>query len=132
MLVRNENRKNSVREFLSQCLGYLAYQIAEHKGSKGSKYITSSPAEYRNMLVSAMKGGGIICFVAIIKNLLTAVPMAIFWHSFSYSANYSIGFVLIEESHSTLATKQPAFTASAVASSLDTRKNSQEPNLYNL
>jgi site-specific recombinase len=132
MLVRNENRKNSIREFLSQCLAYLAYQIAEHKGSKGGKYITSSPAEYRNMLLSAMSGGGIICFVAIIKNLLTAVPMAIFWHSFSYSVNYSIGFILIEESHSTLATKQPAFTASAVASSLDTRKNSQEPNLYNL
>ena len=35
MLVRNENRKNSIREFLSQCLGYIAYQIAEHKGIKG-------------------------------------------------------------------------------------------------
>src|ERR1035438_5972221 len=58
--------------------------------------------------------------------------MAIFWHSFSYSLNYSLGFIIIEESHSTLATKQPAFTASAVASSLDTRKNAQEPNLYNL
>jgi len=63
---------------------------------------------------------------------LTALPMPIFWHSFSYSVNYSLGFVIIEESHSTLATKQPAFTASAVASSLDTKKNSREPNLYNL
>jgi site-specific recombinase len=132
MLVRNENRKNSIREFLSQCLGYLAYQIAEHKGSKGNKYITSSATDYRNMVLSAMSGGGIICFVAVIKNLLTSVPMAIFWHSFSYSLNYSLGFIIIEESHSTLATKQPAFTASAVASSLDTRKNAQEPNLYNL
>lgn len=132
MLIRNENRKNSIREFLSQCLGYLAYQIAEHKGSKGNKYITSSAADYRNMLVSAMSGGGIISFVAVIKNLLTALPMPIFWHNFSYSVNYSLGFVIIEESHSTLATKQPAFTASAVASSLDTKKNSREPNLYNL
>jgi site-specific recombinase len=132
MLVRNENRKNSIREFLSQSLGYLAYQIAEHKGSKGNKYITTTPADYRNMLISAMRGGGIICFVAVVKNLLTAVPMAIFWHGFSYSVNYSLGFIIIEESHSTLATKQPAFTASAVASSLDTRKISSEPNLYNL
>jgi site-specific recombinase len=132
MLVRNENRKNSIREFLSQCLGYLAYQIAEHKGSKGNKYITSSAGDYRNMVLGAMSGGGIICFVAVIKNLLTALPMAIFWHSFSYSVNYSLGFIIIEESHSTLATKQPAFTASAVASSLDTRKIAQEPNLYNL
>ena len=34
ILVRNENRKNSIREFLSQGVGYLAYQIAEHKGEK--------------------------------------------------------------------------------------------------
>ena len=38
-LVRNENRKNSIREFLSKGLGYLAYRIAEHKGLKGDKYI---------------------------------------------------------------------------------------------
>src|SRR4029079_19647112 len=42
LLVRNEKRKNSIREFLSQGVGYLAYQIAEHKGSKGSKYITDT------------------------------------------------------------------------------------------
>jgi site-specific recombinase len=132
MLVRNENRKNSILEFMSQSLGYLAYQIAEHKGAKGSKYITSTRAEYRAMLASAMGGGAWICLVVLIKNLLIRVPMAIFWHGFAYSVNYSLGFILIEETGATLATKQPAFTASAVASSLDTRKNTYQPNLYNL
>ena len=132
MLIRNENRKNSIFEFMSQSLGYLAYQIAEHKGAKGSKYITSTWAEYRSMLNSAMGGGAWICLVVLIKNLLTRLPMAIFWHGFAYSVNYSLGFILIEETHTTLATKQPAFTASAVASSLDTRKNTNQPNLYNL
>ncbi|HET6254673.1 MAG TPA: hypothetical protein VFE32_11390 [Puia sp.] len=132
MLVRNENRKNSILEFMSQSLGYLAYQIAEHKGAKGSKYITSTRAEYRRMLGSAMGGGGWICLVVLIKNLLIRIPMAIFWHGFAYSVNYSLGFILIEETGATLATKQPAFTASAVASSLDTRKNTHQPNLYNL
>ena len=132
MLVRNENRKNSLLEFMSQSMGYLAYQIAEHKGAKGSKYITSTWAEYRSMLYSAMGGGAWICGTVIIKNLLTRLPMAIFWHGFAYSINYSLGFILIEETHTTLATKQPAFTASAVAGSLDTRKNTREPNLYNL
>ncbi|MHA4811988.1 site-specific recombinase [Flavitalea flava] len=131
MLVRYENRKNSILEFMSRTMGYLAYQIAEHKGVKGNKYITSSPAEYRAMLLSAMGGGAWVCMVVLIKNLLIKMPMAIFWHGFAYSVNYSIGFILIEETHTTLATKQPAFTASAVAVSLDTRKNSQ-PNLYNL
>ncbi|MFI5151683.1 MAG: site-specific recombinase [Chitinophagales bacterium] len=132
LLVRNENRKNSIREFLSQCLGYVAYQIAEHKGVKGHKYITSTKQEYRSMMVSAMNGGVIISFVAIIKNLLTNIQMPIFWHGFFYSVNYSAGFVAIEETNSTLATKQPAFTASAVASSLDNKKETHQPNLYNL
>jgi site-specific recombinase len=132
MLVRNENRKNSILEFMSQSMGYLAYQIAEHKGAKGGKYITSTWAEYRAMLKSAMAGGAWVCLVVLIKNLLIRMPMAIFWHGFAYSINYSIGFILIEETHTTLATKQPAFTASAVAGSLDTRKNTRKPNLYNL
>ncbi len=132
MLVKNENRKNSIREFLSQSLGYVAYQIAEHKGSKGSHYITSSQKEYRKMMWSAMKGGGITAFIAIFKNLLTQIELPIFWHGFAYSTNYSIGFLVIDASGSTLATKQPAFTASAVASSLDTKGNTYKPNLYNL
>jgi site-specific recombinase len=132
MLVRNENRKNSLLEFLSLSMGYLAYQIAEHKGAKGSKYITSTWAEYRSMLKSAMGGGAWVCLIVLIKNLLIRLPMALFWHGFAYSINYSLGFILIEETHTTLATKQPAFTASAVASSLDTRKGNNQPNLYNL
>jgi site-specific recombinase len=132
MLVRNENRKNSILEFMSQSLGYLAYQIAEHKGAKGNKYITSTWTEYRAMVWSAMGGGAWVCLVVLIKNLLTRLPMAIFWHGFAYSINYSLGFILIEDTNTTLATKQPAFTASAVASSLDTRKNTHQPNLYNL
>ena len=132
MLVRNENTKNSIRAFLSQALGYVAYQIAEHKGSKGSHYITSTYKEYKMMMWSAMKGGGITAFISLFKNLLTAVELPIFWHGFAFSMNYSIGFLLIDATGSTLATKQPAFTASAVASSLDTKGNTYKPNLYNL
>lgn len=131
-VVRNENRRNSIREFLSQTTNYLAYQIAEQKGKKGNKYITSTPAEYWDMIFSAMKGGLIICFVAVFKNLLGFLKLAPFWQGFVYSLNYSAGFILIEETHSTLATKQPAFTANAVAASLDDKDSSGYPRLYNL
>ena len=131
LLVRNEKRKNSIREFLSQGVGYLAYQIAEHKGSKGHNYITDSRKDYFKMIRSAMWGGLIICFVAIFKNLIGKLKLAPIPHGFLYSINYSIGFILIENTGSTLATKQPAFTASAVASSLDTKKHG-EPDLHNL
>lgn len=132
MLVRNEKRKNSIREFLSQGVGYLAYQIAEHKGSKGHKYITESRKEFYKMVRSAMWGGFIISFIAIVKNLIGKLKLAPFPAGFLFSMNYSAGFILIEETRSTLATKQPAFTASAVASSLDTKKTEGEPDIEGL
>jgi len=132
MLVRNEKRKNSIKEFLSQGVGYLAYQIAEHKGSKGNKYITDTRQEYYKMIRTAMWGGFIISFIAVLKNLIGKLKLAPFPLGFLYSVNYSAGFILIEETKSTLATKQPAFTASAVAGSLDTKKIEGEPDLEGL
>jgi site-specific recombinase len=84
------------------------------------------------MIRSAMMGGFIISFVAIFKSLLGKLKLAPFPQGFLYSINYSVGFILIDGTNSTLATKQPAFTASAVASSLDTRKQGSEPDLENL
>jgi len=131
LLVRNEKRKNSIREFLSQGVGYLAYQIAEHKGTKGHAYITSTSKEYYKMVRSAMLGGIIISFIAIFKNLLGKLKLAPVPMGFLYSVNYSIGFNLIDGTKATLATKQPAFTASAVAGSMDVKKHG-EPDLENL
>jgi site-specific recombinase len=131
-LVKNENTKYSIRQFMSESLGYLAYQIAEHKGSKGSHYITTNKKEYGIMIWSAMKGGAVTSFIAVFKNLITALELPLFWHGFAYSLNYSFGFLAIDATGGTLATKQPAFTASAVASSLDTKGNTYKPNLYNL
>lgn len=79
-----------------------------------------------------MWGGFIISFTAILKNLIGKLKLAPFPLGFLYSLNYSAGFILIEETKSTLATKQPAFTASAVAGSLDTRKIEGEPDLEGL
>jgi site-specific recombinase len=132
MLIRFEKRKNSILEFLSQGAAYLAYQIAEHKGSKGDKYITNTRKEYYRMIRSAMWGGFIISFIAIFKNLIGKLKLAPFPLGFLYSVNYSAGFILIDETKSTLATKQPAFTASAVAGSLDVKKQEGEPDLDSL
>jgi site-specific recombinase len=131
-VVHNENRKNSVKEFLSENTGYLAYQIAEHGGRTGEKFITTTRAEFWRMFRSAVGGGIIISFIGIVKNLLTRVAAAPFWHGFLYSANYSLGFILIQDTGSTLATKQPAYTANNVASSFDVQKTGDQPDLRNL
>jgi len=131
-VIRNENKKNSLKEFLSTNLGLLAYQIAEHKGKKGEKYISSTRKDFRRLFRSSLGGGLIVSFVAIIKNLLTMIHLPIFWQGFTYGANYGAGFVMMDATNTTLATKQPAYTASAVASSLDLQKQGGRPDLRHL
>lgn len=131
-VVRNENKKNSLGEFLSTNLGLLAYQIAEHKGRKGEKYISSTGRDFTLLFRSSMGGGLIVSFVAVVKNLLTAVQLPIFWHGMAYGTNYAAGFVLMDTTNTTLATKQPAYTASSVASSLDVQKQGTKPDLRHL
>ena len=131
-VVHNENRKNSLKEFLSENTGYLAYQIAEHGGRTGEKFITTTRKEFWRMFQSAIGGGIIISFIGIIKNLLGKMVLAPFWQGFLYSVNYSLGFILIQDTGSTLATKQPAYTANNVASSFDAQKIGDRPDLRNL
>ncbi len=131
-VVHNENRKSSLKEFISENTGYLAYQIAEHGGRTGEKFITTTRKEFWRMFQSAAGGGIIISFIGIIKNLLGKMALAPFWQGFLYSVNYSLGFILIQDTGSTLATKQPAYTANNVASSFDAQKIGERPDLRNL
>ena len=131
-VVRNQNRKNSVGEFLSQNLGLLAYQISEHGGKRGETFIAVTRKEFYKLFRSAVGGGFIISFIAVFKNLLGKLAVAPFWQGILYSSNYSMGFILMQSTGSTLATKQPAFTASAIAASLDSSRQNGRPDLYNL
>ncbi|MBL0144418.1 MAG: hypothetical protein IPP48_00215 [Chitinophagaceae bacterium] len=117
---------------LSENTGYLAYQIAEHGGKRGEDYITTTRKEFWKMFWSAAGGGVIISFIGIVKNLIGKLSLAPFWQGFFYSTNYSLGFILIQDTGSTLATKQPAYTANNVASSFDAQKTGDEPDLRNL
>jgi len=130
-LVRAENKKRSLRAHLNQNLAYLAFHITEHTGKKGERYITTTRPEYWRMFRSALGGGFIVGFLAIIKTIFSNQTLAPFSRAFLYSMNYSLGFILIHITHSTLATKQPAMTASRVAASLDISKV-KEKNMKNL
>jgi len=131
-VVTNENKKHSIRGFMSDNLGLLAYQIAEHKGKKGEKYITTNADEFSQLFRSSVGGGFVISFVAVIKNLIGKLPWTPFWLGISFSVNYSAGFVMMDRTHTTLATKQPAYTAAVVANSLDSKKHRGKPDLKNL
>lgn len=118
-LVLFENKRNSVKELFLKNIEFLAYQVTEHAGRTGEHYITHDKKSYRKMLWSAMGGGFIVAFLTCFKVGIYYLRLAPFGEAFLYSMNYSLGFIGIHITHSTLATKQPAMTASKIAASLD-------------
>ncbi|MGE4568422.1 MAG: hypothetical protein AB7C90_04460, partial [Bacteroidales bacterium] len=121
-LVETENSRTSIRKYLNENLQLVAFQITEHVRSTGEKYITTQWSDYIKMYISAAWGGGIISFICLIKVLFYHVKMAPFWEGLAHSINYSIGFLTIQATGATLATKQPAMTAATVAASMDNQK----------
>lgn len=121
MVVENEITQNSIRSYLSVTSKDLAFQISEAGMNTGEHYITSTAKEYWHMFTSALKGGAFVSGIALLKSLLHHLMLAPFWEAFSYGVNYAVGFVTLQANGGTLATKQPAMTASAVAGALDSR-----------
>lgn len=117
-LVRAENLRYSVAEFWSQTLELLAQRITGNAGKTGEHYITSSRGEYFQMLRSAMGAGFIVAFMAMLKLWMGSSAHSPLGTALLYSLNYGLGFVLIFMLHFTIATKQPAMTASYLAQAL--------------
>lgn len=127
-IVESENKRTSIKQLFHKNIGLLAYQIAEHKGNTGEHYITTTRRQYNRFFIAAAGGGGIISFIALFKTLLHHLQPAPFWEYFLYGLNYALGFILLQVTHTTLATKQPGMTASTLASYLDIRKEKNRKN----
>jgi site-specific recombinase len=131
-LVKAENKKNSLREHFENNIQSIAFQITEHTGKTGEHYIANTPKEWWKMLFSSMGGGLIVGFLTIFKVLIYYLKLPLFGEAALYSMNYSLGFIGIHISHSTLATKQPAMTASKLAAALDEKTKTKSEALENL
>lgn len=118
-VVKANNLKNSISHLFNTNITSLSREIAMNEGVTGEHYITTSRNEYVNFFLSASGGGFIVAFLVWFKSEAHHLHAPIFWEAFLYSANYALGFILIHITGSTLATKQPAMTASTIAHSLD-------------
>lgn len=127
-VIYEEQNKNRLRELFSDNVSLLSYQIAEHKSKSGDHYIARNLKEYKKFFRAACGGGVIISFVVIFKILIHHAHYAPFWEAVMYSLNYAMGFILIHVTHSSLATKQPAMTASALARALDVKASGIQSN----
>jgi len=123
IVITSINKQYSLHDLFLKNSELLAYQITEHKSASGEHYITTTKSEYKNFFYASCAGGVIIGFAALFKALLAKLDLAPFWQHFWYSVNYAGAFVLLFVTGAALATKQPTMTASALASSLDKRKN---------
>ena len=111
-------RRRSVRALFSQHTSQLARRVAERSAETGEHYITRSRTEYRDMLRRALGGGAVIAGTTFLKFAITAIGLTAFWGGFWAGVNYAASFVLVMLLHWTVATKQPAMTAPAMAASL--------------
>lgn len=117
-LVRAENRRNSLRDLVSETIGLLAQRITGNAGRAGERYITHGRSEYFGLFRAALGAGFIIAFMAAIKLHIGGQTYAPIVTAFLYSMDYALGFVLIYLLGFTVATKQPAMTASTIAASI--------------
>lgn len=125
-LVRAEHTKNSIRKFIMDNTNLLAYRIVSHSSEKGQHYIGFSKKENMKLFKSAMGGGLIVVLLVYIKHLIHGLHVSLFFEGILYGLNYALGFVFMHLAHLTLATKQPAMTASYIADSIDKGNNSGE------
>ena len=117
-LLRVLGEQRGVRALFARHYSLMARQVAERSAETGQHYITRSRDEYRDMLRRAAGGGAVLAGTTFLKFAIMAVGLSAFWAGFFSGVNYAVSFVLVMLLHWTVATKQPAMTAPAMAASL--------------
>ena len=117
-LVRAAAERRSIRALFARHYSLLARKVAERSAETGDHYITRDSTAYRHMLRAAAGGGAVIAGTTFVKFLVLALGLSAFWGGFWAGMNYAISFVIVHLMHWTVATKQPAMTAPALAERL--------------
>lgn len=124
--------ENSVRELLKTNSELIALQVTENASKTGEHYVSTDKSGFFGMYKSAAGAGVIIATMATLKILTARLTLAPMMQAFMFSMNYSLGFMLIHVLHFTVATKQPAMTAAALASTVQHRKGSKTTQIAEL
>ena len=117
-LIRTADERRSVGALFSRHYSLLARKVAERSAETGEHYITRDRAEYREMLRAAVGGGAVLGVTTVLKFLIVAIGLTAFWSGFWAGIAYAASFVIVQILHLTVATKQPAMTAHAMAEKL--------------
>lgn len=117
-LVRVNRDSVSLRALLRTSTELLAAKVTERNAETGEHYITRNGGDYLRMLGAAAGGGSVLAFTTWIKLAIGALGLSAFWGGLWAGVNYALSFIVIMLLHWTVATKQPAMTAPAMAAKL--------------
>ena len=117
-LLRAGQERGSIRALMTSSMSLLSAKVAERSAEAGEHYISRNRSEYADMLRKAGGGGAATALTTAGKFAVMALGMAAFWNGFAAGLVYAVSFVFIQLMHWTLATKQPAMTAPAMAAKL--------------
>ena len=117
-LTLTANRRYSIIYLIDNNTKLLSRKVTENASRVGEHYISTDKSGYQKMFKKASIGGFIIAFMATIKILAYRLVLAPMGQAFINSMIYGLGFVFIHLVHGTVATKQPAMTAAAIASTI--------------
>lgn len=118
-LVRGSASQHGVLSLLRTAVKRLARRMVEHTGDTGEHYIARDRREWRAMGWAAAGGGVLTAGTALIKYGLAALPLAPLLLGLSLAFNYTASFFLMQLLGFSLASKQPAMTAAALARALE-------------
>lgn len=117
-IIISTKRRYSIGYLIDNNTKLLSRKVTENASRVGEHYISTDKAGYRSMFKMAAIGGLVIAFMATIKILGYGLDLAPMGRAFINSMIYGLGFVFIHIIHGTVATKQPAMTAAAIASTI--------------
>ena len=113
--VRRELGLQGIAALMSENMRLLSRRIAERNAETGEHYIARTRSQYRTMLGISAGGGALMTLAVYLKFGITGAHLPLLWEGIFASLNYAGVFVLVALAHFTVATKQPAVTAPALA-----------------
>lgn len=117
-LVLAGGERNSIRALIASNSSMLAAKVTERSAETGEHYITRDRGSYLQMVKKAAGGGALTAVTVLLKFGIYALALSAFWSGLASGLMYAASFVAIQLLHLTLATKQPAMTAPALAARL--------------
>ena len=117
-LIEANLSRSSVGGLLAETYSLLGRKVVERSAETGEHYIARTRKDYFGMLRMAAGGGVLTAVTVYLKFFISALHLNKFIEGVLFSLDYIGSFLAMHFAHFTLATKQPAMTAPALAQKL--------------